>query len=41
MPKMATYGAIQALREAGKKAAGKEGLVFFSLTLTGHPPNDP
>jgi len=29
MLKMVTYGAIQALREAWKKAAGKEGVVFF------------
>jgi hypothetical protein len=28
MPKMATYGAILALREAGKKAGGKDGVVI-------------
>jgi hypothetical protein len=33
--KMTTYGAIQALREAGKKA----GVVFFLLTLIAIPPN--
>ena len=31
MPKMATYGVIQAFREAGKKVGGKEGVAFFSF----------
>jgi len=40
MLKIATYGAILALREAGKSWQERRRCPSFYLTLTGHPPDD-